>query len=156
MGDLVLLGEKLPDLLERAGRREHAPRERQEIERRRQPPQPARPREPPPRAGETSRNRALPSHRQRWPAQRRYNLQSRTLIREGQVLRIPVSGLPPAAAPPAGVKPGDTVTYVVKAGDTLSSLSRMFSTTVEKIKAANNLASDELVVGQKLTITVGR
>jgi membrane-bound lytic murein transglycosylase D len=84
------------------------------------------------------------------------NLSSRTLIREGQVLRIPVSGLPSTPAPPAGVKAGDTVTYVVKAGDTLSSLSRMFSTTVEKIKASNNLTSDELVVGQKLTITVGR
>jgi membrane-bound lytic murein transglycosylase D len=84
------------------------------------------------------------------------NLTSRTMIREGQVLRIPVSGLPANTGPPAGVKAGDTVTYVVKAGDTLSSLSRMFSTTVEKIKAANNLVSDELVVGQKLTITVGR
>ena len=85
-------------------------------------------------------------------------LQSRTLIREGQVLRIPVSGLAPAAAsitPPPGVKPGDTVTYVVKAGDTLFTLSKMFNTTVQKIKADNNLASDELTVGQKLVIQVG-
>jgi membrane-bound lytic murein transglycosylase D len=86
------------------------------------------------------------------------NLQSRTLIREGQVLRIPTSGLASsaAAAPPAGVKPGDTVTYVVKAGDTLFNLSKMFNTTVQKIKADNNLTSDELVVGQKLVIQVGR
>ena len=84
------------------------------------------------------------------------NLSSRTLIREGQVLRIPVSGLPSNPAPPAGIKAGDTVTYIVKAGDTLMALSRMFSTTVEKIKAANNLTSDELVVGQKLTIQYGR
>jgi len=85
-------------------------------------------------------------------------LQSRTLIREGQVLRIPVSGLAPAAAsitPPPGVKPGDTVTYVVKAGDTLFTLSKMFNTTVQKIKADNNLTSDELTVGQKLVIQVG-
>jgi membrane-bound lytic murein transglycosylase D len=85
-------------------------------------------------------------------------LQSRTLIREGQVLRIPVSGLAPATAsitPPPGVKPGDTVTYVVKAGDTLFTLSKMFNTTVQKIKADNNLASDELTVGQKLVIQVG-
>jgi membrane-bound lytic murein transglycosylase D len=86
------------------------------------------------------------------------NLQSRTLIREGQVLRIPTSGLASSAtaAPPAGVKPGDTVTYVVKAGDTLFNLSKMFNTTVQKIKADNNLTSDELVVGQKLVIQVGR
>ena len=85
-------------------------------------------------------------------------LQSRTLIREGQVLRIPVSGLAPSAAagaPPPGVKPGDTVTYVVKAGDTLFNLSKMFNTTVQKIKADNNLTSDELTVGRKLTIQVG-
>ena len=85
-------------------------------------------------------------------------LQSRTLIREGQVLRIPVSGLAPAAAsitPPPGVKPGDTVTYIVKAGDTLFTLSKMFNTTVQKIKADNNLTSDELTVGQKLVIQVG-
>jgi LysM repeat protein len=66
--------------------------------------------------------------------------------------------LAPAAAsitPPPGVKPGDTVTYVVKAGDTLFTLSKMFNTTVQKIKADNNLASDELTVGQKLVIQVG-
>ena len=87
------------------------------------------------------------------------DLKSRTLIREGQVLRIPVSGLPtsPAlSAPPAGVKAGDTVTYVVKTGDTLFTISKIFNTTVDRIKTANNLTSDELVVGQKLTIQVGR
>jgi len=86
-------------------------------------------------------------------------LKSRTLIREGQVLRIPVSGLPatPApSAPPVGVKAGDTVTYVVKTGDTLFNISKIFNTTVDRIKTANNLTSDELVVGQKLTIQVGR
>lgn len=86
-------------------------------------------------------------------------LKSRTLIREGQVLRIPVSGLaarPNPASPPAGIKPGDTVTYVVKAGDTLFSVSKMFNTTVEKIKADNKLSSDELAVGRKLIIQVGR
>jgi membrane-bound lytic murein transglycosylase D len=86
-------------------------------------------------------------------------LRSRTLIREGQVLRIPVSGLaraPASVSPPAGVKPGDTVTYVVKAGDTLFNLSKMFNTTVQKIRADNSLTSDEIVVGQKLVIQVGR
>jgi membrane-bound lytic murein transglycosylase D len=85
-------------------------------------------------------------------------LKSRTIIREGQVLRIPTSGLASSAAvaPPAGVKPGDTLTYVVKSGDTLFNLSKMFNTSVQKIKADNNLTSDELTVGQKLVIQVGR
>jgi membrane-bound lytic murein transglycosylase D len=86
-------------------------------------------------------------------------LRSRTMIREGQILRIPVSGSAAgadSASLPAGIKPGDTVIYVVKAGDTLFSLSRMFNTTIEKIKADNNLTSDELVVGRKLTIQYGR
>lgn len=47
------------------------------------------------------------------------------------------------------------MTYVVKAGDTLFNLSKMFNTTVQKIKADNNLTSDELTVGQKLVIQVG-
>lgn len=86
-------------------------------------------------------------------------LKSRTIIREGQVLRIPVSGLPasPApSAPPAGIKAGDTVTYVVKTGDTLFTISKIFNTTIDRIKTTNNLTSDALVVGQRLTIQVGR
>jgi membrane-bound lytic murein transglycosylase D len=86
-------------------------------------------------------------------------LRSRTLIREGQVLRIPVSGRAPSAAatsPPPGVKPGDSVIYIVQSGDTLFQLSKVFNTTVQKIKADNNLTSDDLLVGQRLVIQVGR
>jgi membrane-bound lytic murein transglycosylase D len=86
-------------------------------------------------------------------------LKNRTIIREGQVLRIPVSGQPsnpPSAVSSPAAKPGDKVIYVVKAGDTLFNISKMFGTTVEKIKADNNLTSDELAVGRKLTIQVGR
>jgi len=89
-------------------------------------------------------------------------LTSRTLIREGQVLRIPVSGAAAAKpaqagapAPALGAAPGDKVMYVVKAGDTLFTPSKTFNTTIEKIKADNSLTSDDLSVGQKLAIQVG-
>ena len=42
--------------------------------------------------------------------------------------------------------------YNVKAGDTLYSIARMFNTTVEAIKSTNNLTSNILSIGQKLTI----
>ena len=41
----------------------------------------------------------------------------------------------------------------MKEGDTLFTLARQFNTTVDRIKAANGLASDSLSVGQKLVIS---
>jgi len=80
------------------------------------------------------------------------------LIRPRQVLRIPSRGgveTAPAAAAPAA-KPGETVTHVVRLGDNLFQIAKTYGTTVEKIKAANNLASDIIAVGQKLVIEVGK
>jgi LysM repeat protein len=42
--------------------------------------------------------------------------------------------------------------YVVRWGDTLSSIATQFGVTVEAIKAANSLTGDIIVVGQKLVI----
>lgn len=85
------------------------------------------------------------------------NLRS-NLIRIGQVLRLPSSGgvaAPPAAAVPAA-KPGETITYTVRNGDNLFQIAKAYNTTVEKIKAANNLSSDIIAIGQKLVIEVGK
>jgi len=84
------------------------------------------------------------------------NLRSRTIIRIGQVLRIPTRGGSPAPPPAPDGKPGETVTYTVRAGDTLFQIARSYRTTVDLIKAANGLDSDIVIVGQKLTIQVGR
>lgn len=52
----------------------------------------------------------------------------------------------PASADAEGV-------YVVKAGDTLSQIARACGTTVKALKAANNLGTERLVIGQKLRLS---
>lgn len=80
------------------------------------------------------------------------------LIRPGQVLRVPSRGgvETPAAATAPAAQPGETITHIVKNGDNLFQIAKTYKTTVEKIKAANGLSSDILVVGQKLVIEVGK
>ena len=46
----------------------------------------------------------------------------------------------------------DTNTYIVEKGDTLYSIAKKYSTTVNKIKELNNLKSDTLSIGQEITI----
>jgi len=92
------------------------------------------------------------------------NLRSSTLIYPGQKLKIPgrIQGLPAdeeersPGAPNTRIKlsPGQEVDYVVKAGDTLYQIARTYGVTVEKIKRDNGLLSDNLTVGQKLTIKI--
>jgi len=67
------------------------------------------------------------------------------IISIGQQLRIP--GLTTITPPSTGVK-----VYTVKPGDTLFSIARAKNTTVEAIKALNNLTSDLLTIGQQLFI----
>ena len=83
-------------------------------------------------------------------------LKSRTMIYPGQVLRVPSRGGVEMPAPAPAAKPGETVTHIVKNGDTLFQISKTYKTTVDKIKATNGLSSDILFVGQKLVIQTGR
>jgi LysM repeat protein len=79
----------------------------------------------------------------------------------------------PAAAPPAVVQsnPATTVPseivmpapltqtrepYVIKSGDTLSSIARACGSTVKALRSVNSLANDRLVVGQKLRLPESR
>jgi LysM repeat protein len=68
----------------------------------------------------------------------------------GQKIVIP----PPTAAPaPAATAPLDAPkTYTVKSGDTLTKVATMHKTTVKALRAANNLKTDAIKVGQKLVI----
>lgn len=83
-------------------------------------------------------------------------------LRVGQKIQIP----PPAPAAPAASasttglgfadptnKPaGDASTHVVAAGENLTKIAKAHRTTIKAIKAANNLKTDRVNVGQKLKI----
>ena len=63
-----------------------------------------------------------------------------------------ITGTPKVAAA-APVRASDRpVTYRVKRGDTLSSIARLFDTTVERIKTLNRLSGSVIRPGTKLTI----
>ena len=61
-----------------------------------------------------------------------------------------------AIAPVASEKVATTshseTVYVVKAGDNLTRIAKLHGTTVKALKAANNLNSDQIVVGARLKI----
>ena len=63
----------------------------------------------------------------------------------GQILKVPQSGI---------VLPetDNNFVYLVKPGDTLYSIARMYTTSVDDIKALNNISEDNLLVGQTLLI----
>jgi len=61
----------------------------------------------------------------------------------------PVQPTQPSQPAPA------TTTYIVKAGDSLSKIGVQYKVTVTQLKQWNNLTSDMIFVGQKLTINGG-
>jgi LysM repeat protein len=87
------------------------------------------------------------------------NLKSSNL-KAGQKLFIPArqpagpvatAGAETAAVPDPASPPPAT-TYTVVAGDALDRIARRHNTTVAKIKELNQLASNSIVIGQKLTM----
>jgi LysM repeat protein len=76
-----------------------------------------------------------------------------TKLKVGQKLHIPAASA--AAAAPASSSSstgGSSDVYTVKSGDNLIGIAKRFSTTVRAIRAANNLTTDNIKVGQKLKI----
>jgi membrane-bound lytic murein transglycosylase D len=83
-------------------------------------------------------------------------------VSANQQLRIPArstSGLPAAGRPSASAstmaaRTGSSgpLTYQVRRGDTLVSIARRFDTTVESLKRINQLSSDRIGIGQRLTV----
>lgn len=85
------------------------------------------------------------------------NLSSQHKIRAGKWLKIPTRSYKYAepeeyASTTPVLKKGETITYRVKAGDSLWLLARHYGTTVSKIKSINGLGSNNLKIGQVLKI----
>lgn len=51
-----------------------------------------------------------------------------------------------------GIESPSSTVYTVKPGDSLGSIAQKNRTTISKLKKANNLKSDKIIVGQKLTL----
>lgn len=83
------------------------------------------------------------------------NLDSRALIRVGQMLKIPSAASATARpAVTAASTAGGTATHTVAAGETVSELAKRYGTTVAAIVGANGLSSpDRIYVGQRLTVS---
>jgi len=82
-----------------------------------------------------------------------------TKLQIGQKIHIPAS-VTSAAPAPAGVAPAETTSagggqiYTVKSGDNLTKIATKFGTTIKALRAANDLKTDSIKVGQKLTVPV--
>jgi membrane-bound lytic murein transglycosylase D len=73
-------------------------------------------------------------------------------VKAGQNLMVPVSGTQAVNVAKGKISPEieDIGRYRVKKGDTLSSLSRRFETTISEIKKMNGIKGDILKVGKSL------
>lgn len=76
-------------------------------------------------------------------------------LRPGKKLIIPASSASETPAAPGALAATDTggeKTYVVKSGDTLSKIARKNGVTLKALRAANNLTTDHIKVGDKLKV----
>ena len=107
-----------------------------------------------------------------WSIAKRYNitvdelyatndLVENTLLRIGQKIQVPVDGstadvlsVSADSYQPTSLNEG-TTSYVVKRGDTLSSIAKEYDSTVREIKAVNSKASDLIRVGETLILPAG-
>ncbi len=84
----------------------------------------------------------------------RLNCLQSTALHQGQILYVPgsVTKTATATSKPSCRKRTDWVTYIVKQGDTLSSIARSVNISVDTLKRGNCLLSDKIYAGQELLV----
>jgi LysM repeat protein len=77
-----------------------------------------------------------------------------TRLRIGQKIKVPASVSTPSGFPSNGsaTSNGGEKTYTVKSGDTLWKIARDHGVAEKALRAANNLRTSQIKVGQKLKI----
>ena len=105
------------------------------------------------RSGETLGTIARKFHTTVGRIMRANNLRRSNFIRAGKTLKIPQSGYMRSAPKPV-VKTAIPAsgTHYVRKGDSLWIIAKRYGTTVEKIRSENSLSSNNLHIGQALTI----
>jgi membrane-bound lytic murein transglycosylase D len=77
-------------------------------------------------------------------------MQPSDTLRAGQRIRLSTRARSTSSSEPAARR----VTYIVRVGDTLTRIAKLFQVSVSQILAWNGMASHNIVPGQKLTIRV--
>ena len=84
-------------------------------------------------------------------------LRNTGLIYVGQRLTVPGAGgsatRTPVSNSPAPASRSEARTHTVKAGETLSGIAQRYGTTVSSLTSRNNLRSDVIQIGQRLTVS---
>jgi peptidoglycan endopeptidase LytE len=79
-----------------------------------------------------------------------------TKLKIGQTVHIPAPVISASSSPTSGAPLSNAATsgqsYTVKSGDSLTKISGQFGVSIKSLRSANNLKTDKIVVGQKLTI----
>jgi LysM repeat protein len=75
-------------------------------------------------------------------------------VKPTPVTPAPVNPTPPVEQPMAGSPATKNTVHTVASGETLSAIARKYGVTVQQIKEDNNLRTDGVNVGQRLTIKV--
>lgn len=87
------------------------------------------------------------------------NLTEDSVIQPGQELRLPAGSSGGTAArstaSSSSSRPSGTTTYTVRSGDSLSVIARRHNTTVQDLKALNDMSSDVIRIDQRLVVPEG-